>query len=115
MIAPDVLERADAQLGEDDFKREYLGIPAGAQVSPFTCELYERATQTPVHPICGIFSSRHIIAHDVGHTKDRSTAVVGGPSPLAPGLIGMKEFEELPQGLLGNSRADALAMIDQPL
>jgi hypothetical protein len=54
----------------------------------------------------------HIIAHDVGHTKDRSTAVIGGPNIRAPGLTGMKGFEELPQGLSGNSRADALAMID---
>ena len=34
-----------AALGEDAFKREYLGIPAGAHASPFTWELYERATQ----------------------------------------------------------------------
>ena len=110
LIAPEVLERARRQLSADDFKREYLGVPAGAQVSPFTCELYERATQTQVHPNMWDFFKPHIIAHDVGHTKDRSTAVVGGPSPLAPGLIGLREFEELPQGLSGNSRADALAM-----
>ena len=112
MIAPDALERARRQLSEDDFKREYLGIPAGSQVSPFTYKLYERATQTPVHPNMWDFFKPHIIAHDVGHTKDRSTAVIGGPSPLAPGLIGIKEFEELPQGLSGNMRADALAMND---
>ena len=111
LIAPEVLERARRQLSADDFKREYLGVPAGSQVSPFTCELYERATQTQVHPKMWDFFKPHIIAHDVGHTKDRSTAVVGGPSPLAPGLIGLREFEELPQGLSGNARADALAMI----
>ena len=44
LIVPDVLDRARRQLSEDDFKREYLGIPAGSQVSPFTVELYERAT-----------------------------------------------------------------------
>ena len=113
LIAPEVLERARRQLSADDFKREYLGVPAGSQVSPFTYELYERATQTPVHPNMWDFFKPHIIAHDVGHTKDRSTAVVGGPSPLAPGLIGLREFEELPQGLSGNSRADALAMVDR--
>ena len=107
LIAPDALERARRQLSEDDFKREYLGIPAGSQVSPFTYKLYERATQTPVHRNMWDFFKPHIIAHDVGHTKDRSTAVIGGPSPLAPGLIGIKEFEELPQGLSGNTRADA--------
>ena len=112
MIAPEVLERARRQLSADDFKREYLGVPAGSQVSPFTYDLYERATQTPVHRNMWDFFKPHIIAHDVGHTKDRSTAVVGGPSPLAPGVIGMREFEELPQGLSGNARADALAMID---
>ena len=110
LIAPEVLERARRQLSADDFKREYLGVPAGSQVSPFTCELYQRATQTPVHTWdCFKF---HIIAHDVGHKKDRSTAVIGGPNLRAPGLTGMKGFEELPQGLSGNSRADALAMID---
>ena len=58
------------------------------------------------------FFKPHIIAHDVGHTKDRSTAVIGGPSPLVSGLIGIKEFGELSQGLSGNMRADALSMID---
>ena len=113
LIAADVLERARRQLSEDDFKREYLGIPAGTQVSPFTFELYERATQASVHPKTWDFFRPHIIAHDVGHTKDRSTAVVGGRSPLAPNLIGIKEFEELPLGLYGSARADALAMVDR--
>ena len=27
------------------FKREYFGIPSGGQISPFTWDLYERATQ----------------------------------------------------------------------
>lgn len=113
LIAPDVLERARRQLSEDDFKREYLGVPAGTQVSPFTFDLYERATQIPVHRSTWEFFRPHIIAHDVGHTKDRSTAVIGGRSPFAPNLIGMKEFEELPQGLYGSARADALAMVDR--
>jgi hypothetical protein len=112
LVTPEALKKARRQLSADDFKREYLGVPAGSQVSPFTSELYERATQTPVHRNMWDFFRPHIIAHDVGHTKDRSTAVIGGPSPLVPGLIGMKGFEELPQGLSGNTRADALAMID---
>jgi hypothetical protein len=111
LIALEVVERARRQLSEDDFKREYLGIPAGSQVSPFTYKLYEHATQ-PVHPNMFDFFKPHIIAHDVGHTKDRSTAVIGGPSPLVSGLIGIKEFGELSQGLSGNMRADALSMID---
>jgi hypothetical protein len=113
LIAPDALQRARRQLSEDDFKREYLGIPAGSQVSPFIFDLYERATQTPVHRNTWEFFMPHIIAHDVGRTKDRSTAVIGGKSPFAPDLIGIKEFEELPQGLYGSARADALTMIDR--
>jgi hypothetical protein len=105
------LERARRQLSEDDFKREYLGIPAGTQVSPFSFDLYERATQTPVHRNTWEFFRPHIIAHDVGRTKDRSTAVIGGKSPFAPDLIGIKEFEELQQGLYGSARADTLAMV----
>jgi hypothetical protein len=43
-----LLERERCSLGEDAFKREYLGVPLGAQASPFTWELYERATQVHV-------------------------------------------------------------------
>ena len=32
-------------LGEHNFKREYLGIPVGAEASPFSWDLYERATR----------------------------------------------------------------------
>lgn len=113
LIAPSVVEKARRQLSEEDFKREYLGIPAGSQVSPFKFEYYERATQTPVHHSMFDFFKPHIIAHDVGHTKDRSTAVIGGPSPLAPDVVGMKAFEELPQGLSGGMRVDALALHDR--
>ncbi len=44
-FSPEFLQQERAALGEDGFKREYLGIPSGGQVSPFTWELYERATQ----------------------------------------------------------------------
>jgi hypothetical protein len=54
-----------------------------------------------------------IIAHDVGRSRDRSTAVIGGLGPFEPRLIGIKEFEELPQGLYGSARASALATIDR--
>ena len=111
LITPEALETARLLLSADDFKREYLGVPAGAQVSPFTSELYKRAT--PVHRNMWDFFRPHIIAHDVGHTNDRSTAVIGGPSPLAPGLIGVSKFEELPQGLAGHARVEALAMHDR--
>lgn len=54
-----------------------------------------------------------IIAHDVGRSRDRSTAVVGGPCPFNVPLIGATEFNELPQGLYGSARASALAAIDR--
>src|ERR1017187_3957710 len=54
-----------------------------------------------------------IIAHDVGRSRDRSTAVIGGNCPLGPQLLGIKEFIELPQGLYGSPRASALAVIDR--
>ena len=54
-----------------------------------------------------------IIAHEVGRSRDRSTAVVGGLSPFQPRLTGIKEAEELPQGVYGSARASALAAIDR--
>jgi hypothetical protein len=42
---PAFLEQERRALGEDGFKREYLGIPLGAQSSPFTWDLFEQATQ----------------------------------------------------------------------
>jgi len=53
-----------------------------------------------------------IIAHDVGRSRDRSTAVIGGKSPMTPYLIGIGELIELPQGLYGSPRACELAQID---
>jgi hypothetical protein len=54
-----------------------------------------------------------IIAHDVGRSRDRSTAVIGGNSPVKPRLLGIRELEELPQGLYGSARASALATVDR--
>jgi hypothetical protein len=42
------LEQERSFLGEGVFQREYFGVPSGAQASPFTWELYERATQVHV-------------------------------------------------------------------
>jgi hypothetical protein len=53
-----------------------------------------------------------IIAHDVGRSHDRSTAVIGGGSPFRP-LVGIKEFIELPQNQFGSARASALAAVDR--
>ena len=48
LFTPQFLEQERQALGEHDFNREYLGIPGGGQASPFTWELYERATQIRV-------------------------------------------------------------------
>ena len=45
LFTPELLEQERRGLGEDAFKREYLGIPVGAGASPFTWDLYERATR----------------------------------------------------------------------
>ena len=100
-----------ARLSEDEFKKEFLGIPAGSHVSPFTFALFERATQTPVHRYTWDTLLPAIIAHDVGRSRDRSTAVVGGTSSFTPDLLALKQFEELPQGLFGSARAEALARL----
>ena len=39
------IEQERAALSEEEFKREYLGVPAGSHTSPFTWDLYDRATQ----------------------------------------------------------------------
>ena len=54
-----------------------------------------------------------IIAHDVGRSRDRTTAVIGGNCPMGPRLLGIRELEELPQKLYGSPRASALAAIDR--
>jgi hypothetical protein len=53
------------------------------------------------------------IAHDVGRSRDRSTAVIGGNCPVGSRLLGIKELVELPQGLFGSARASALAAVDR--
>jgi hypothetical protein len=53
-----------------------------------------------------------MIAHDVGSSCDRSTAVVGVMNPFQPELLGIPELIELPQGLVGSARASALAEVD---
>ena len=50
LFRPEFLEQERRALGEDTFKREYLGIPAGGIASPFTWELYEQITGTQVRP-----------------------------------------------------------------
>jgi hypothetical protein len=45
IFSPAFLEQERRGLGEQAFQREYLGVPTGAHTSPFSWELYERATQ----------------------------------------------------------------------
>src|SRR5262245_15957003 len=54
-----------------------------------------------------------IIAHDVGRSRDRSTAVIGGVAPFDPNLVGIQEAHELRQGLYGSAGASELAEIDR--
>jgi hypothetical protein len=55
-----------------------------------------------------------ILVHDVGTMQDRSTAVVGGVGAFEPNPpIGVVHLEELPIGLRGTARANALAGIDK--
>ena len=54
-----------------------------------------------------------LIAHDVGGSRDRSTAVVGGNSPIAPRRLGILDLQELPVGLYGHARASALLAVDR--
>ena len=54
-----------------------------------------------------------IMAHDVGHVRDRSTAVVGGGSPFQSSVLGILDLRELPQRLYGSARASALAAVDR--
>jgi hypothetical protein len=54
-----------------------------------------------------------VIAHDVGRSNDRSTAVVGGTTPYRPGVLGVQEIIELPQNHYGSELASALAVIDR--
>ena len=55
-----------------------------------------------------------IIAHDVGRSNDRSTAVVGGHClPFFGQQLLVQEFRELPVGIYGSQLANELAKIDQ--
>jgi len=58
IFSPEFLEQERSNLGDDAFKREYLGIPSGGHVSPFIWEWYERATHIhmPVVPPGPVFA-----------------------------------------------------------
>ena len=48
LFTQEFLDQERRALGEHDFAREYLGIPGGAEASPFTWDLFERAVQIHV-------------------------------------------------------------------
>jgi hypothetical protein len=115
-----ILERERPRYGDNAFNREYMGIPSGGAASLFTVELYQKATLVPAGsiPCAGVIREDPstwvnfkptIVAHDVGASRDRSTAVVGGPAWFNQQLIGITEYHELQQNLYGSARADHLA------
>jgi hypothetical protein len=119
------LDQQRQHLGEQDYNQEYLGIPGDGNASPFTWDLYERATgvYAPLVPPGSAFPlvpddparwpiKYPLITHDVGRTNDRSTAVVGGYSLLVPSELVVKEILELPQGYFGHQLASALVEVD---
>jgi hypothetical protein len=61
LFQPEFLEQERRALGEQAFSREYLGVPTGAQASPFGWDLYERATQVrvPLVPPGAAFMPAH--------------------------------------------------------
>ena len=95
------LEQERRALGEDRFKREFLGVPAGGLVSPFGWDLFDGATRAIIDENAWQIFKPSVIVHDVGCTRDRSTAIVGGRTILAPGLSLLKEFNELPRDSSG--------------
>jgi hypothetical protein len=60
LFLPGFLDQERYALGEPAFQREYLGIPVGEHTSPFTWDLYDRATQvhTPLVPAGPAFLPR---------------------------------------------------------
>jgi hypothetical protein len=132
LFSADYLDGERRNLGDAGFNREYLGIPQSDLASPFGWELYQRATEVRrplVRPGAAFRPSGAIeqldrpeswgpfqpliIAHDVGRSRDRSTAVVGGGSPYQSAMVGLRDFDELPIGLYGSPRANALAEVDR--
>ena len=60
LLDAEFLEEERRNMGEHKYGREYLGIPGGAEASPFTWDLFERATRirTPLVPAGTAFSPR---------------------------------------------------------
>ena len=48
LFTKEFLDQERRALGEHDFNREYLGVPGGGQASPFSWDLFDRATQIHV-------------------------------------------------------------------
>jgi hypothetical protein len=54
-----------------------------------------------------------IIAHDVARSNDHSTAMIGGPSPFQPPVVGVLQAGQMTQGSYGHTLAGELANIDR--
>ena len=61
-----------------------MTLPQYSTPRPFTRD--DPSTWPSMRPL--------IIAHDVGRSRDRSTAVIGGNSPFQPRLLGIQEAED---------------------
>ena len=48
LFTKEFLDQERRALGEHVFNREYLGVPGGEHASPFTWDLFDRATQIRV-------------------------------------------------------------------
>jgi hypothetical protein len=80
ILRPEHLDDERRNMTEADFKREYLGIPASDEASPFIWELYDRATavRMPLVRAGRVFQ----------------------PQPEAPGVVQPNPFSILkPQGI----------------
>jgi hypothetical protein len=98
-FTPEFLEKKERRALDDHaFPREYYGIPQGGQASPFTWELYERATAIrspltarkheadPARPVAvlSIDNDEAIdrLREDAGEGRHLGPVVVGNTSPV---------------------------------
>lgn len=71
LIPEEFLEQERLAMGEHKFKREYLGIPVGAETSPFGWDLFERATHVHVPLVA--------LGRDFGPPAETSTVPLANP------------------------------------
>jgi hypothetical protein len=85
-ISPEFLEQERHALGEHDFNREYFGIPGGAQASPFTWDLFERAMYVhhPLVPVGPAFAPPAEARGAPVANPFQALRPIGGPHVLPP-------------------------------